>query len=185
MLLQTSCEEHISPLVRRCGLKLLLGVINQPSFLVPLIFCIHVQSVHVVSPSLRNSETAYSFYCKPRSPLAQCRCGVLTIGTAPPHVGRTAPSITVEVQRIAITVHALCITACSRKRGFERFGLSLTADAVLHAPEEGPTKAKGSGGQRWVRDRGFVRRPGRMNGALSCMRTTQKVALRVWMSWYL
>lgn len=39
-------------------------------------------------------------------------------------------------------------SACSRKRGFERFGLSLTVDAVLHAPEEGPTKAKGSGGQR-------------------------------------
>ena len=42
--------------------------------------------------------------------------GVLTIGTAPPHVGRTAPSIAVEVQRIEITVHALCMQSKARLR---------------------------------------------------------------------
>lgn len=67
LLLQTSCEEHISPLVRRCGLKLLLGVINQPSFLVPLIFCIHVQSVHVrcLAKTKTHSRLVYMPPCMP------------------------------------------------------------------------------------------------------------------------
>ena len=72
-----------------------------------------------VDRSLHQGGLIISHFCtchtlQPSSPSAQCRWDTLTVDSAVPHYGTTAPSAAVEVRTAASTAHMLCMPSKAR-----------------------------------------------------------------------